>query len=211
MRTAELPQYVFRRGNILYVRLQPPGQKLVERSLGTSDPKAAELAAADLIKQHKALMYQRRQTRVASVVHGPWTHEYTPGLYTLPDGGHVMATDTTLTFTDAKGQLVGKPRPNGGPAIYLTGAQLPAAREFKAFDDAHSGAIGEGPIENGRPSLLQPKLLRMTRCLKLTSSTTALMVFASRRPAKCGEFSEPLSISRCATAHAKMAEPSWPI
>lgn len=66
-------RYLFQRkeGGNYYVRLQPPGQKLVERSLGTTDLKAAEIAAADLIKQHKALMYQRRQARVASVVHGP--------------------------------------------------------------------------------------------------------------------------------------------
>src|SRR5579872_6208141 len=97
--------YQRKRGGNYYVRLQPPGQELVERSLGTPDLKAAEIAAADLIKQHKAFMYQRRQARVANVVHGPWNHEYTPGLHTLPDGGHVMATETTLTFTDKGGQI----------------------------------------------------------------------------------------------------------
>jgi hypothetical protein len=35
-----------------------------------------------------------------------------------------MATDTVLTFTDAAGKITGT-RPNGGPAIYLTGDQLP--------------------------------------------------------------------------------------
>ena len=83
-------RYLFRRkdSDNWYVRLQPPGQKVVERSLGTSDVKAAEIAATDIIKQHKQLMYQRRSTRVARVVHGPWQHEYTPGLHALADGGH---------------------------------------------------------------------------------------------------------------------------
>jgi len=130
-------RYLFQRkeGGNWYVRLQPPGQKLVERSLGTSDQKAAEIATADLIKQHEAFMYQRRQARVASVVHGPWAHEYTPGLHTLLDG-HVMATETDLTFSD------GTRRPNGEPAIHLTGTRLSAAREFQAFDDAYDGKIG---------------------------------------------------------------------
>ena len=40
-------RYLFRRkdSDNWYVRLQPPGQKVVERSLGTPDIKAAELAA----------------------------------------------------------------------------------------------------------------------------------------------------------------------
>jgi len=45
-------RYLFRRkdSDNWYVRLQPPGQKVVERSLGTPDVKAAEIAATDLIK-----------------------------------------------------------------------------------------------------------------------------------------------------------------
>src|SRR6185437_7085336 len=108
-------------------------------------------ATAARIKQHKAFMYQRRQARVAGVVHGPWAHEYAPGLHTLLDGGHVMATETDLTFSD------GTRRPNGGPAIHLTGARLSAAREFQAFDDAYDGKIGEGPIEDQRPKFVAAK------------------------------------------------------
>ena len=151
-------RYLFKRkgSDNWYVRLQPPGQKLVERSLGTSDKGAAELAAADVVKQHRAFMYQRRQARVASVVHGPWLHEQAPGLHTLPEGGHVLATETTLTFTDAAGKITST-RPNGGPAIYLTGAPLSAAQTFKALDDAWDGKIGEGPIETDRPKFVAAK------------------------------------------------------
>ena len=146
-------RYLFQRkeGGNWYVRLQPPGQKLVERSLGTTDLKAAEIAAADLINQHKSLMYQRRQARVPCVAHGPWLPEYEPGLHTLPDGRTFMATERDLTFSD------GTRRPNGGPMIYLTGVQLPAAREFKALDDAYDGKIGPGPIETDRPTLVTTK------------------------------------------------------
>jgi hypothetical protein len=140
----------------LVCRLQPPGQKLVERSLGAPDLKAAEIAASDLVKQHKAFMYQRRQARVARVVHGPWLHEHKPGLLTLPDGGHVLATETTLTFTDAAGKITST-RPNGGPMIYLTGAPLSAADTFTALDDAWDGKIGEGPVPTERPKLVAVK------------------------------------------------------
>jgi len=146
-------RYLFKRpgSQNWYLRLQPPEGKAVERSLGTPDLKAAELAAADMIKAHKALMYQRRQARVARVVHGPWSHEFAPGLHTLPDGRTVMATETDLTFSD------GTRRPNGGPMIYLAGANLSAAQEFKAFDDAWDGKIGEGPIQTGRAKFVAAK------------------------------------------------------
>jgi len=147
-------RYIFKRkgSDNYYIRLQPPGQKLVERSLGTTDLRAAEIAAADLVKQHKALMYERRQSRVASIVHGPWAHAYEPGLHTLPDGRTVMATERDLTFSD------GARRPNGGPAISLTGTRSwPAAQEFQAFDDAEAGIIGEGPIPTERPKFVAAK------------------------------------------------------
>ena len=55
-------RYLFKRrgSDNYYLRLQPPGQKIIERSLGTTDMKAAEIAATDLIKKHKQLMYARR-------------------------------------------------------------------------------------------------------------------------------------------------------
>lgn len=151
-------RYLFQRkkGGNWYVRLQPPGAKLVERSLGTTDLKAAEIAAADLIKQHKAFMYQRRQSRVARIVHGPWLHEYEPGLHALPDGGHVTATETTVITMDAAGKITGT-RPNGGPMIYLTGAKLSAAREFQVLDDAFDGKIGPGPVPSERPNFVAAK------------------------------------------------------
>ena len=150
-------RYLFKRrtATITTSDYSRPGAKLIERSLATSDLKAAEIAAADLIKQHKAFMYSAAAISRGSRRAWPWMHEYEPGLHTLPEVGHVMATGTDLTFTDAAGRSPA--RPNGGPAIYLTGAQLPAAREFQVFDDAWSGKIGEGPIENERPKFIAAK------------------------------------------------------
>ena len=129
-----------------YVRLQPPGGKVIERSLGTTDLKAAEIAATDLIKSHKMLMHARRQSRVPTIVHGPWVHEFEPGAHTLPDGRVVVATQTDLTFSD------GVRRPNGGPMISITGSErMGAAAEFKALDDAHAGILPAGPVPLARP------------------------------------------------------------
>jgi len=120
-------RYLFRRkdSDNWYVRLQPPGQKIVERSLGTSDVKAAEIAAADLIKQHKQLMYARRLARLPRV-ESRWMPAYAPGMH---DG--FFATERELRNL-ATGVVIG---PNGGPAEILT----PAPRggpSFEAYDAA---------------------------------------------------------------------------
>jgi integrase len=146
-------KYLFQRkgSQNWYVRFVLPGRKVIERSLGTHDKDAAWQKAALDIKAHKAIMYERRQARVARVVHGPWQHEFAPGLHTLPDGRTLIATATDLTYSD------GTRRPNGGPMIYLTGAPLDAAQTFKALDDAWDGKIGEGPIETDRPKFIAAK------------------------------------------------------
>ena len=116
--------------------------------------KAAEIAAADLIKQHKSFMYHGgKRASLASCMALGCTN--TRRACTVARWWAVMATGTGLTFTDAAARS--RHRPNGGPAIYLTGAQLPAAREFQGFDDAWSGKIGEGPIENERPKFIAAK------------------------------------------------------
>ena len=75
-------RYLFRRkdSDNWYVRLQPPGQKVIERSLGTPDAKAEEIAAADIIKQHKQLMYPRRLARLPGSNPAMET-EYAPGMH----------------------------------------------------------------------------------------------------------------------------------
>jgi integrase len=120
-------RYLFRRkdSDNWYVRLQPPGQKVVERSLGTSDVKAAEIAANDIIKQHKQLMYARRVARLPRVTAG-WVSAYPPGMH---DG--FFATERELRDLTT-GAIIG---PNGGPADFLT----PAPRggpSFEAYDAA---------------------------------------------------------------------------
>src|SRR3954453_1785024 len=115
-----LPRYIFRRGGMLYLKLQPPGGKLVEKSLGTSDVHDALERAREPIKAHERFMYQRRQQRVARIVHGAWAPIYPPGRFTMPDGRTGVATTDDLTFDDG----ITPRQPNGGPVIYLQDPQL---------------------------------------------------------------------------------------
>ena len=123
--SSPLPRYLFRRGTTLYYRLQPPGQRAIERSLGTSDVKAAELAAAKAIYQHKQLMYARRLARLPRVTDA-WMPTYTPGMH---DG--FFATERELRDL-ATGKVIGV---NGGPAEILTPAPIDGP-SFEAYDAA---------------------------------------------------------------------------
>jgi integrase len=144
MRSSALPRYLFRRNgsNNLYVRLQPPGQSVVERSLGTTDVKAAEIAAADLIKQHKILMYGRRLARLPRV-ESRWLPAYAPGMH---DG--FFATERELRDLTT-GAVIG---PNGGPAEILTPAPSDGP-SFEAYDAAK--ARPTPAVKSGDDQLLE--------------------------------------------------------
>jgi integrase len=139
-------RYLFKRkgSDNWYVRLQPPGQKIVEKSLGTSDLKLAEIAAMPRIREHKTFMYQRRPT-----VTPFWHRAYEPGLRVI-DGEQVIATDRELQFLDDGGNVIRRD-PNGGPAELLS----PAPRggpSFKAYDDAKRPTPA---VKNGDDALLE--------------------------------------------------------
>ena len=135
------PQYLFKRhgSDNWYVRLQPPGRKVIERSLSTPDLKLAEIAAMPLIREHKSFMYQRRPT-----VTPFWDRAYEPGLRMI-DGEQVIATDRELQYLDASGNVIRR-APNGGPAELLSPAPLSGVPSFKAYDE----------VKRPTPALHQP-------------------------------------------------------
>jgi len=139
-------RYLFKRrgSHNWYIRLQPPGQKVIEKSLGTSDLKLAEIAAMPLIREHKAFMYQRRPT-----VTPFWDRAYEPGLRMI-DGEQVIATDRELQYVDASGNVIRR-EPNGGPAELLTPAPH-GGPSFKAYDDAKRPTPS---VKNGDDALLE--------------------------------------------------------
>jgi integrase len=140
------PQYLFKRSGSdnYYLRLQPPGRKVIERSLGTPDLKLAEIAAMPLIREHKAFMYQRRPT-----VTPFWHRAYEPGLRMI-GGEQVIATDRELQYLDASGNVIRR-EPNGSPAELLSPAPLSGVPSFKAYDEAKRVAA---PAKNGDEALL---------------------------------------------------------
>ncbi len=146
------PKYLFQRGSIWYLRLQPPGAKAIEKSLGTSDSKLAEIRATDDIKRYKQSMYERRQTRLQEMQteeHDDAFASYKPGLHTLATGGHLLVTDTRITEIDAAGAVVSE-RARYGRGFALTGPRLSALRVFKLLDDAYDGIDSRPPAPTAR-------------------------------------------------------------
>jgi integrase len=91
------------------IRLQFPGGKVIEKSLGTPDRRQAEVLALPLIAEHKAKLLAARP-RLESV----WRHEYEPGReHVAPDGGRIIATDRELLYLDHSGAIA-RTGPNGG-------------------------------------------------------------------------------------------------
>ncbi len=137
-------KYLFKRkgSDNWYVRLQPPGQKITEKSLGTSDLKLAEIAAMPLIRQHKTLMYQRRQAQLPRIT-SQWWPTYAPGMH---EG--FFATERELRDLTT-GAVIG---PNGGPAEILTPAPLDGP-SFEAYDAAK--ARSTLAVKNGDDDLLE--------------------------------------------------------
>ena len=137
-------EYLFKRkgSDNWYVRLQPPGQKITEKSLGTSDLKLAEIAAMPIIRQHKTLMYQRRQARLPRIT-SQWWPTYAPGMH---EG--FFATERELRDLTT-GAVIG---PNGGPAEILTPAPLDGP-SFEAYDAAK--ARSTLAVKNGDDDLLE--------------------------------------------------------
>lgn len=91
------------------VRLQYPGGKTIEKSLGTPDRRQAEVLALPLIAEHKARLLAARP-RLEPV----WRHEYEPGReHVGPDGGRIIATDRELLYISNDGTVT-QTVPNGG-------------------------------------------------------------------------------------------------
>jgi integrase len=88
--------YLFRRpgSENWYVKLRSPSGR-VEKSLGTSDRREAEVIAGPLITAHKAALLAAKPR--VEITREP---EYEPGLHTGLDGERIYATATELHYLD---------------------------------------------------------------------------------------------------------------
>jgi hypothetical protein len=96
------------------IRLQYPGGRTIERSLGTSDRRRAEVLALPLIAEHKARLMAEQPRLEPS-----WHHDYEPGReHVGPDGGRILATDRELFHIDQNGAII-RTGPNGGQRLQI--------------------------------------------------------------------------------------------
>ena len=144
--------YLFQRGSTWWVKLRSPTGR-VERSLGRSDRREAEVIAGPLITAHKAALLAAKPR-----VETTWEREYEPGLHTGLNGERIYATPTELHYLDETPIRI---ESNGVMARRLVArGPLSAQTEFTMLDAAH----GEGPprpkapIKNGDDGILDTYL-----------------------------------------------------
>jgi hypothetical protein len=102
--------YLFQRdgSDKWWIKVRSAGKR-IEKSLGTSDRREAEILAFPLIAAHKQNLLAARP-RIEST----WEHEYAPGREHIgPDGSRIFATPRELYHLDTKGVTV-RTTANGG-------------------------------------------------------------------------------------------------
>jgi integrase len=141
-----MPKYLFLRPDSRnwHVRFRYP-DKVIEKSLGTSDIKRAEILALSHIAQHKA-----RLLAVKPRLEATWRYEYHPGgLHDAPNGQRVAATETELKFYGPDGKLL-RTTPNGGPALRIVnlehrlGIPFVDERMIAFTEEAKAAAVPSG-------------------------------------------------------------------
>ena len=140
-KTARKTDYLFQRpgSSNWYIKLRPPGEKRVEKSLGTGDKLQAEIIASPMIAEHKARILAARPR-----IETTWQHRLEPGReHAAPDGAKIVATDKELIHIGHNGSIL-KIEPNGLPAFQLVGAPLNIRTLTEAFITAD---FGDGPGE----------------------------------------------------------------
>ena len=91
MRRKRERDYLFQRAGSRNWHIRLQGDPRIERSLGTSDRRQAEIIALPMIAQHRAKVLARQPRFVTG-----WWHEYEPGRkHVVPDGGEILATART--------------------------------------------------------------------------------------------------------------------
>ena len=141
--------YLFQRGSTFYVKLRSPAGR-IEKSLGTSDRREAEIIALPLIRDHKAALLAARPRVVPTFV-----REYEPGLHTGLNGERIYATDREIHYLDENPVRI---ESNGVLSRRIVGGSQSAKSEFEMFDAAYDDERPSVPTKNGDDKLLDTYL-----------------------------------------------------
>ncbi|MET3409507.1 hypothetical protein [Methylobacterium sp. 1030] len=97
--------YLYRRGATWWLRLQPPGEPVYCRSLGTTDRLQAEVLAGPAIQAHKRKRLEAAGRRGGRLVVPEIDWEYPLGLSVRDDGTHIRADTQVATLTAPDGRV----------------------------------------------------------------------------------------------------------
>jgi len=152
-KTKRKTDYLFQRPGSAnwYVKLQAPGVR-VEKSLGTSDRRQAEILALPMIGEHKARLLAARPR-----LEPTWRREFEPGLHDGPNGERIAATERELNFYSADGKLL-RTAPNGGPAFQLVNLEGRLGLTVPVPIEVNEGTRPTVQTKNGDDAILETYL-----------------------------------------------------
>ena len=151
MARARHGSYIFQRpgSDNFWIKLRSPTGR-VEKSLGTSDRREAEVIALPLIAEHKAKLLAARP-------HLIWDRKFEPGEHAGPDGGKIVANERELIYLNHNGAYL-RTEPNAAQMVVppYPGSSARAVVKFlRSLDHEPRPAVA---VKNGDDTVLETYL-----------------------------------------------------
>ena len=151
MARARHGSYIFQRpgSDNFWIKLRSPTGR-VEKSLGTSDRREAEVIALPLIAEHKAKLLAARP-------HLIWDRKFEPGEHAGPDGGKIVANERELIYLNHNGAYL-RTEPNAAQMVvppYPEFAARAVVKFVRSLDHEPRPAVA---VKNGDDTVLETYL-----------------------------------------------------
>ncbi len=151
MARARHGSYIFQRpgSDNFWIKLRSPTGR-VEKSLGTSDRREAEVIALPLIAEHKAKLLAARP-------HLIWDRKFEPGEHAGPDGGKIVANERELIYLNHNGAYL-RTEPNAAQMVvppYPESAARAVVKFVRSLDHEPRPAVA---VKNGDDTVLETYL-----------------------------------------------------
>jgi integrase len=153
MARARHGSYIFQRSGSdnLWIKLRSPTGR-IEKSLGTSDRREAEVIALPMIAKHKAALLAARP-------HLIWDRKFEPGEHAGPDGGKIVANERELIYLNHNGSYL-RTEPNAVQMVvppYPESSARAVVKFVRSLDDTPRPTA---PTKNGDDAILESYLKR---------------------------------------------------
>jgi len=153
MARARHGSYIFQRSGSdnFWIKLRSPIGR-IEKSLGTSDRRKAEVIALPMIAEHKAALLAARP-------HLIWDRKFEPGEHADPEGGKIVANERELIYLNHNGSYL-RTEPNAVQVVVPSYPESSARAVVKFVRSLDDTPRPTAPTKNGDDAILEAYLKR---------------------------------------------------